>query len=74
MTAAVHFVGFRDERYWSAVKIWGKPGFIHRAWDRRARREIADDDTVVFATGDETQALPRFNSPDLTEETPNDNA
>ena len=33
---AVHFVGFRDERYWSAVKVWGRPSFIHRGWDMRA--------------------------------------
>lgn len=55
MTPAVHFIGFRDDRYWNAVKIWGRPGFIHRGWDTRARREIADCDTVVFANGEWTQ-------------------
>lgn len=46
----VHFVGFRDDRYWNAVKVFGTPDFIHRTWDERARREIWEEgDTVVFA-------------------------
>lgn len=56
-----HFVGFRDDRYWSAVKVWGLPDFIHRGWDMRARREIAEGDTVVFASGPSNQ-LPQFRS------------
>lgn len=53
---AVHFVGFRDDRYWNAARVFGLPDFIHPGWDTRARREIAVDlDTVVFATGDEHQ-------------------
>lgn len=52
---AIHFVGFRGDEYWSAVKIWGRPGFIHISWDRRAALEIADADTVVFATGEHDQ-------------------
>ena len=58
---AVHFVGFRDDRYWNAVRVWGEPDFIHRGWDLRARREIADSDTVVFATGPADQE-PRVRS------------
>lgn len=46
---AVHFVGFRGEEYHSAVRAFGLPDFIHRGWDRRAQREIAACDTVVFA-------------------------
>lgn len=49
MRYCVHFVGFRGEEYWSAVKVWGLPDFIHRGWDKRANREILDGDTVVFA-------------------------
>ena len=63
----VHFVGFRDDRYWSAVRVWGLPDFIHRHWDRRAAREIARGDTVVFATGEWTQEPSRFNAPDIDE-------
>lgn len=49
----VHFVAFRGEEWWSAVKVWGMPDFVHPGWDRRAAREIADGDTIVFAAGDE---------------------
>lgn len=48
---AVHFVGFRDDRYWNAVAIWGMPDFFHRYWDTRAVQEAVDGDTVVFAKG-----------------------
>lgn len=50
--AAVHFIGFKGEEYWSAVRIWGRPGFIHRRWDMRAKRDIDPEvDVVVFAQG-----------------------
>ena len=63
-----HFVGFRDDRYWNAVRVFGRPDFIHRGWDMRARREIDfEADTVVFATGPHDQA-PRLRSfDDITE-------
>ncbi|MGO4449098.1 hypothetical protein AB4Y96_09240 [Phyllobacterium sp. TAF24] len=63
----VHFVGFKGEEYHSAVKVFGKPHFIHREWDLRAQREIADNDIVVFATGahDREPRCKSFN--DLTE-------
>lgn len=51
----VHFVGFRGEEYHSAVKAFSSPHFIHRGWDLRAQREIADDDLVVFAAGSSDQ-------------------
>lgn len=65
-SACVHFVAFRDERYWSAVKVWGRPDFIHMGGDRRSQREIGSDDIVVFATGDESQPFER-NYPDIIE-------
>ncbi len=61
MKKALHFVGFKDprlhkdERYDRAVRVFGPPDFLHRGWDRRARREIMDGDTIVFANGDERQ-------------------
>lgn len=63
--SAIHFVGFRDERYWNAVRVWGRPDFIHYVWDRRAQRDIAPQDTVVFANGDADQHLGKYNGPDL---------
>jgi hypothetical protein len=32
-----HFVGFRDDRYNRAIRVFGRPDFVHRFWDRRAR-------------------------------------
>ena len=49
----LHFVGFKDDRYHTAVKTFGKPDFIHRRWDYRAVCEVCDGDMVVFADGDE---------------------
>lgn len=69
MKPATHFVGFRGEEFWSAVKVWGRPGFIHQRWDQRARRDIAEGDTLVFARGTEADEPSRFNAPDLIEET-----
>ena len=54
---AVHFVGFTGEEYISAVRVWGEPEFTHRGWDKRARREIAAEDTVVFARGPHDQQM-----------------
>lgn len=48
----VHFVGFRDDRYWNAVLVWGLPDFIHPNWDFYALGDIASGDTVVHAGGD----------------------
>ncbi len=57
---AVHFVGFRDDRYWNAVRIWGEPGFIHETWDTYANDEVAPGDTVIFATGEWNKAPKSF--------------
>ena len=63
-----HFVGFRDDAYVRAIRVFVRPDFIHRRWDHRARREIADGDTIVFATGDEHQAPSPFNGADVQED------
>ena len=45
-----HFFGFRGDEYNRAVKIWGKPDFIHPVHDRRAYVEIdKDNDILIFA-------------------------
>ena len=49
----MHFVGFKDDRWWNAIKTFGKPDFVHRHWDRRAVAEVCEGDIVVFARGDE---------------------
>lgn len=67
MIACVHFIGFRGEEFWSAVKVWGRPHFIHMGWDARARREIGEGDTVIFANGHGEAPPRRHNYPDLIE-------
>lgn len=69
MRRAVHFVGFRGDEYLSAVRAFGPPDFIHRGWDLRAQREIADGDMIVFAQGGPEQE-PRIKSYDDLREDP----
>ena len=40
MNNAIHFVGFKDNRYYTAIKVFCTPDFIHRLWDRRAVAEV----------------------------------
>lgn len=61
MRQLIHFVGFRGEEYNAAKKIWGQPDYFHLGWDLRARREIAANDTIVFAKGEHNQE-PRVKS------------
>lgn len=65
--ACVHFIGFRGEEYWSAVKIWGKPDFIHQRFDRRAQRDIGPGEVVVFARGDDSEPVAKWNGDDIDE-------
>lgn len=67
MIPCVHFVGFRSDEYLSAVKVWGKPDYYHIGWDRRARREIAPGDTIVFALGEHDQPYAERNFDDIKE-------
>lgn len=66
-SVALHFIGFRGEEYWSAVRVWGRPSFIHRWLDLRARRDMHPDDVVVFAQGDWAQDPRGRNAPDIDE-------
>ena len=44
----IHFVGFRhDSEYLSAVKVFGKPHFIHYVHDKRMYQEIDASKDVV---------------------------
>ncbi len=64
---AVHFVGFRGDEYARACRVFGAPDFVHLGWDRRARREIADGDLVVFAKGPHDQQFSAKNFNDILE-------
>lgn len=68
--SCTHFVGFRGEEYWSAVRLFGKPDFVHPKWDERARSMIDVNDTIVFAEGDEHQRVHFHNAQDYIEVEP----
>ena len=59
----IHFVGFRGEEYWSAVKVWGKPDFYHIGLDTRMSKLAADSDTIILANG--CEHMGRRTSPDI---------
>lgn len=51
---AIHFVGFRGDEYTRACKVFGKPDFIHRIWDVRAKfggEFDPENDVFIFAKG-----------------------
>ena len=56
----LHFVGFRDDRYWNAVRVFGLPDYIHRTWDRYAADAVALCDLVVHAEGEADRAPRSF--------------
>ena len=66
----LHFVGFRDDRYYNARRVFGEPDFIHQGWDLRACREIAPHDIIVFATGGADQVPRRKSFNDIEEPFP----
>lgn len=67
LTRCTHFVGFRGDEYTRACRVFGEPDFVHILWDRRARREIAPGDRIIFANeASETAVSPR-NGPDIKE-------
>ena len=57
MTSALHFVRFCGDEYYSAVRIFGRPDFIHRHWDARAKSEIVPGDVAMFAYGTECDPI-----------------
>jgi len=53
---AIHFIGFdpKNTTKWNnAVRVFGKPDFVHRHWDVRAAfgGEFAPGDIRIFAVG-----------------------
>jgi len=64
---SVHYVGFRDDRYWNAYRLFGGPRIIHRRWDFYATRDVGPNDIVIFAQGDDTQPITDRNATDVDE-------
>ena len=65
---AAHYIGFRDDRYLNALRVWGGPRFIHCGFDLRALRDIGPDDVVIFADGPAEQLPRRKSFDDLRED------
>ena len=64
---ALHFIGFRGDEYARAIRVFGKPDFIHIGWDRWARKEVVEGDVAVFAKGGFDDAPSPYSYPDLRE-------
>ncbi len=64
---AVHFVGFRGEEYISAIKVWGRPDFIHLDHDRRMQRCCDDGDVIVFGPKAREDVVSKYNGNDIDE-------
>ena len=67
MYKAVHFIGFKPgaRDWWSAVRVFGQPDFIHRKWDERAAYGGEIDlstDILIFSSIGEWRAY-RDNRP-----------
>ena len=56
----VHFIGFRGDEYYSAVKIWGEPDFIHPVNDYRANVDIDWENDIIIFAGKERPGVKRF--------------
>lgn len=55
----VHFVGFKGDEYTRAVRVFGRPDFIHRKNDIRLQRggELHPSDIIVYANGCERAVM-----------------
>lgn len=64
-TPCVHFIGFTEmSQFQNAVNVFGKPDFVHRFYDNRAKQMIVESDVAVFAKGTEATPVVPFNFDD----------
>ena len=57
----IHFIGFRkNEEYWSAVKVWGKPDFVHMIHDKRLYGDVCETDTLVLGSKASPKPHPKY--------------
>jgi len=68
MKQCIHYVGFRtDAQYSAAVKVFGKPDFIHSFHDYRSYGDIDfDNDIIVFGDKGKLYPDPQYNDQDHT--------
>jgi hypothetical protein len=55
MPRTVHYIGFRDDAYTRAYRIWGGPAMIHRVNDIRTQSEICHTNDVAIYAGKERE-------------------
>jgi hypothetical protein len=61
MSKHIHFVGFRkDQEYWNAVSIWGKPDFIHLIHDHRLYGDLGDQDILILGSKGTDKPDPKY--------------
>jgi len=44
----VHFIGVEPAQYWSAMRVWGRPDYIHPRATWSCLGEIDRHDIVIF--------------------------
>lgn len=47
----VHFIGLSKNEYWSAMRVWGTPDFVHPRATWSCLGEIDRIDTVILGRG-----------------------
>ena len=62
MNKIVHFIGFDGDGFSAAVKVWGRPDFIHKFFDKRS---LGDIDLECHATAKGTYIQERDLLPQL---------
>ena len=61
----VHFVGFRgDAEYIAAVRVWGRPDFIHMFHDKRMYGDVGENDIIVLGPKGRDEPDPRYSDQD----------
>ena len=55
-----HFIGFRGDEYFRAVRVFGLPDFIHLTHDHRMYGDVGSDDKLVFGPKAEPNRISEF--------------
>lgn len=55
MPRTVHYIGFRDDAFVRACRIFGGPVMIHRVNDRRTQSEIDPETDLAIYAGTERE-------------------
>jgi hypothetical protein len=65
MRKHVHFVGFRDDaEYIAAVRVWGRPDFIHVFHDLRMYGDVGENDIIVLGPKGRDTPDPKYSDQD----------